>query len=146
MSNQTIVIQATALTTFKESKLGFSKHFVTTSESSLKNNNPVVSAIQTMPAIPGLPSAGSIPGESQLTNNDFNRKTIVLISRTNWNEKRDQVLEGNPLGIVIMDTEVLRPSSPLPDLGVARYESYCFTGTSWSTTVWYSYFIRLCCS
>jgi hypothetical protein len=97
--NETRIIQATTIEPFKGTLEGYLKYFMSTNDPSESRNTGTNKT--------GIGINRKFP--------DLNtEKDVIVISRKHWDERKDQILLTNPLGIIIIDNQVLRPSSPLP--------------------------------
>ena len=92
--NSTIIVQATTIHPVNGFTIdGFLKPYLADSGKTLEPQN------LTRPILGQLPP---------------NDKEIVVISRKNWELRKEDIFESNPLAILIIDNQQLRPSSPLP--------------------------------
>ncbi len=101
--NETVIIQATPVVPFRGRLEGFLRHIHSNQE--IKKR----------------------AFEEQIGGRQFNAPTailddeVILISRSSWDEKKEQILTSQPLAVIILDNQGFRPSSPLPDFRLTRF-------------------------
>ena len=109
-SNSTITIQGIPLHVLNSSGLhGVSRQMRKSPEAQAQVWEPRVAPAQFVP--PGF----QVPGTG-------NPGSIIIVDRPTLQEKEAEILDGNPTGLIILDHESFRPSSPKLNLKVKNHD------------------------